>query len=190
MARITEVRNPDAEGAVLWQGMRPRMAEAAVGLSQAVYQETTLSYREAEAARIRIAHINGCVLCNSFRLAEGLPNLLERLNSDETANVGEHRGERPGADFYEAVASWRTSKLFSERERLAIEYAERIAEAPRELPYDDEFWGRIHACYDNGEIVDLTYSITTWIATGRFVHVLGLDGTCPTAPTAAQVELA
>ena len=31
-------------------------------------------------------------------------------------------------------------------------------------------------------IVDLTYSITTWIATGRFVHVLGLDGACIVEP--------
>ena len=80
------------------------------------------------------------------------------------------------------------SLAFSERERLAIEYAERIAELPRELPYNDEFWDRLCAKFDDGEIVDLTYSITTWIATGRFVHALGLDGTCPTGP-AERVQL-
>jgi alkylhydroperoxidase family enzyme len=68
--------------------------------------------------------------------------------------------------------------LFSERERLAIEYAERIALAPSPLPLDDGFWDRLHAHFDEGEIADLTYSITCWIATGRMVHVLGLDGSC------------
>ena len=61
---------------------------------------------------------------------------------------------------------------------MAIEYAERIAEAPRDLPLDDEFWQRLRAAFDEAEIVDLTYSITTWIATGRFTHVLGFDGSC------------
>jgi alkylhydroperoxidase family enzyme len=158
------------------------MAAASRALSQAVYQETRLGFREAEAARMRIAQINGCLICNAFRLADNLPGLLERMGSDETANVGEARGAPPDAAFYEAVADWRGSTLFSERERLAIEYAERIAEAPRELPYDDAFWARMHKAYDEGEIVDLTYSITTWIATGRFVHVLGLDGACEAPP--------
>jgi alkylhydroperoxidase family enzyme len=186
VARISEARNPDAQATVLWQGHRPRMAAATAALSQAVYQETRLSFREAEAARIRIAHINGCILCNAFRLADNLPGLLDRMGSGEAANVGAARGPAPDAAFYEAVAAWRGSALFSERERLAIEYAERIAEAPRELPYDDAFWARMHKAFDEGEIVDLTYSITTWIATGRFVHVLGLDGACE----APSLELA
>lgn len=187
MARIGEVRDPNAQSTVLWQGLRPKMAAATVALSQAVYQETRLSYREAEAARIRIAHINGCLLCKDFRLADDLPALLRRMNSGETANVSESRGEAPTAEFYEAVPEWRGSDLFSERERLAIEYAERIAEEPRDLPYDDGFWSRLHAGFADDEIVDLTYSITTWIATGRFVHVLGLDGACPTQPVLEQV---
>jgi len=190
VARISEIRNPEAQATVLWQGQRPRMAAAAAALSQAVYQETSLSFREAEAARMRIAQINGCILCNAFRLADGLPGLLDRMGSGEAANVGEGRGPPPGPAFYEAVETWRASELFSERERLAIEYAERIAEAPRDLPHDDAFWARMHARFDEGEIVDLTYSITTWIATGRFVHVLGLDGACPTAPPLALAKTA
>ena len=38
------------------------------------------------------------------------------------------------------------------------------------------------------EIADLTYSITCWIATGRLVHVLGLDGACAVHPTAVAAE--
>ena len=188
MIRIQERRREGAQNTVLWQGHRPRMATAAVAMSQSVYQESTLSFREAEAARIRIAHINGCLLCRDFRLADDLTDLLERMNSQESPNVLASRGEAPSAEFYAKVANWRNSAMFSERERLAIEYAERVAEAPRDLPNDDAFWQRLTAHFSDEEVVDLTYSITTWIATGRFVHVLGLDEKCPVLPFAAAAS--
>ena len=185
MSRIIEARNPEARDTVLWQGHRPRMASAALAFSQAVYQESTLSLREAEAARYRIAVIVGCAICQGFRVADGLEALLERLGNDEAANLGA-RGAAPGAEFYAAVADWRTTDLLNPRERLAAEYAERLDQNPKDLPYDDAFWSRLHAAYDDAEIVDLTYSITAWIATSRFVHGLGLDGACPMAPPLAQ----
>lgn len=187
MSRIEELRNPEAKDSVLWQGHRPRMASAALAFSQAVYQETTLSFREAEAARFRIANIAGCMICKGFRVADGLEALLERLNVAEQANLSAQRGEAPGPDFYVAVEAWRTSDLLSARERLAAEYAERLDREPGDLPYDEDFWARIHAHYDDAEIVDLTYSIVNWIAGSRFVHGLGLDGSCPAAPVAAPV---
>lgn len=182
MTRISERRKEGAGNTVLWQGHRPRMAAATVALSQAVYQESTLTFREAEAARIRIAHINGCLMCQNFKLADGLADLLERMQSGEEANVSAARGEAPSPQFYAEILNWRGSDLYDARERLAIEYAERIAEAPRDLPYDDAFWDRLNAQFSEEEVVDLTYSITTWIATGRFVHVLGLDGACVVVP--------
>jgi len=184
VARIRKSENGGERRIALWHGLRPHMADAAVELSQAVYQETTLSFREAEAARMRIAQINGCLLCKKFRLADDLEDLVQRARGEGSPNLAAERGERPSEAFYAAVDGWRDASEFSPRERLAIEYAERIAESPRELPLDDEFWGRMRARFDDAEIVDLTYSITTWIATGRFVHVLGLDGACelPAAP--------
>lgn len=182
MSRITKSPNPEAPNTVLWQGHRPRMATATLAASQAIYAESTLSFREAEAARYRISLINGCLLCQKFRLADDLAALMERINSGEEPNTGAARGEAPTAEFYEAVENWGSSPIFSDRERLSIEYAERISLSPADLPLDDEFWNRLHAHFDEGEIVDLTYSITTWIATGRFVHVLGLDGVCEIGP--------
>jgi alkylhydroperoxidase family enzyme len=165
------------------------MAAAMEQLSAAVYQETTLSYREAEGARIRIAHINGCLMCQGYRIAEHLSVALQKMDSAEAPNTGEKRGEAPTEEFYAAVsADWRASEAFSKRERLAIEYAERIALKPVPLPYDDDFWDRLHAHFDAGEIADLTYSITTWIATGRVVHALGLDGACAIPASAPHAE--
>ena len=186
MSRVAEVRGPDDPNIALWNGLQPRIADAAVALSEAVYQNTGLSFRVAEAARMRIAHINGCILCRNFRLASDLDNLMESAGAHSAANVGSSRGPVPDETFYVAIENWRESDLFSDRERLAIEYAERIAEAPRDLPLDDKFWQRLQAAFDDAEIVDLTYSITTWIATGRFTHVLGFDGSCDVTLSASR----
>jgi alkylhydroperoxidase family enzyme len=179
MTRIPVLQPFGRQDAVIPHVYRPRMAAAMEQLSGAVYQETTLTYREAEADRIRIAHINGCLMCQGYRIAEHLPAALQKMDSAEAPNTGEKRGEAPKEEFYKAVAAnWRASNVFSDRERLAIEYAERISLEPVPLPYDDDFWERLHAHFDDGEIADLTYSITTWIATGRVVHALGLDSGC------------
>ncbi|MDG2005383.1 MAG: carboxymuconolactone decarboxylase family protein [Novosphingobium sp.] len=179
MTRITILQPEGRDDAILPHGYRPRMADAMEQLAQAVYQETTLSFREAEAARIRIAFINGCLMCQGYRIAEMLPDALKNMDSGEAPNV-QDRGEAPGDDFYRAASGegWRDDAMLSTRERLAIEYAEKIALTPVPLPYDDDFWDRLHANYDEGEIADLSYSITCWIATGRMVHILGIDGSC------------
>jgi alkylhydroperoxidase family enzyme len=189
MARIAEVRGPADPIIAIWQGLQPEMANAFVALSETVYQHTKLGFRVAEAARIRIAHIIGCLLCQNFRVAADLSGLMARVGVADDANVSASRGPVPDEAFYAAVENWRESPLFSERERLAVEYAEKIAETPRALPGDDEFWSRLSGAFDDAEIADLTYSITTWIATGRFVHVLGIDGSCA-VPVAVQAPAA
>lgn len=189
MTRIPVLQPPGREDAVIPHVYRPRMAVAMEQLSAAVYQETTLTYREAEGARMLIALVNGCLMCQGYRIAEHLQVALQKMGSAEAPNTGDSRGEVPTEDFYKAVANdWRASELFSDRERLAMEYAERISLEPVPLPYDDAFWDRLHAHFDDGEIADLTYSITTWIATGRIVHALGLDGACAIQPPTVAVE--
>jgi alkylhydroperoxidase family enzyme len=179
MARIPVLQPPGRQDAIIPHVYRPRMAAAMEALSTAVYQETTLTYREAEGARIRIAHINGCLMCQGYRIADQLVEALKNMDMEEAPNTGAARGEPPTEAFYAAAAQGRRdSDMFSERERLAIDYAERIALTPIPLPTDDDFWNRLHHYFDDGEIADLTYSITTWIATGRVVHALGLDGSC------------
>ena len=61
---------------------------------------------------------------------------------------------------------------YSEQERLAIEYAERFVYDHQRI--DDEFWDRMHAAFDDQEILDLTICIGTFIALGRTLVVLGI----------------
>ena len=177
MPRVPDTRGPADPQSAAWNALRPEMADAFINLSRAVYVSSTLSLRVSEAARMRIAEINGCLACQGFRLAADADELAARVGAAPSEEWAD-RGPAPDEAFYSAVNSWREASVFSTRERLALEYAERIAETPQDTPHDDEFWSRLRDAFDEGEIVDLTYSITTWIAVGRFTHTLDFDGSC------------
>ena len=140
----------------MWK-LRPEMGMGAGTLSHAVYEQSILPVRERELARMRIAQINDCAICQQWRKTAGT---AEALTEDDFANVMEYR-TYPG---------------YSERERLAVEYAERFALAHTEI--DDAFFARLHAEYTDAEILDLTVCIGAWLALGRTMNVLGIDDSC------------
>jgi alkylhydroperoxidase family enzyme len=140
----------------VWGEMVPGIGVAAAGLSLAVYQHTTLGLREFEAARLRIAQINGCMFCLDWRT--------------------ERDGVKVEDGFIDAVTQWRTTDAFDDRARLAAEYAERYALDHHGL--DEEFWSRMAEHYSQVEIVELTMSIGAWLAFGRLNRVFGLDAMC------------
>ena len=140
----------------VWGAMVPGIGPAAATFSQAVYEHSTLGLREFEAARLRIALINGCVFCQDWRT--------------------ERDGVTVEASFAEAVAGWRDTGSFDDRTRLAAEYAERFAFDHRNL--DEEFWTRMNAAYSAAEVVELSMCLGSWLAFGRLNHVLGLDVAC------------
>jgi alkylhydroperoxidase family enzyme len=150
---IPEGKDPIA---YVWGEMVPGIGTAAAGLSLAVYAHTTLGLREFEAARLRIAQINGCMFCLDWRT--------------------DREGEKVEEGFADAVTDWRTTDAFDDRTRLAAEYAERYALDHHGL--DDEFWTRMARHYSQQEIVELSMSIGSWLAFGRLNHVLGLDAKC------------
>lgn len=142
--------------AYVWGEMVPGIGPAAAGLSLAVYEHTTLGLREFEAARLRIAQINGCVFCLDWRT--------------------ERDGEKVEESFAGAVEQWRTTDAFDDRTRLAAEFAERYAIDHHGI--DQDFWDRMSAHYSDGEIVELSMCLGSWLAFGRLNHVLGLDTAC------------
>ncbi|MGI8795130.1 MAG: carboxymuconolactone decarboxylase family protein [Acidimicrobiia bacterium] len=79
-------------------------------------------------------------------------------------------------EMYAHVAEYRERDDYSERERLAIEYAERLA--LDHTNFDDDFWRRMRAGYSDEEIVDLSLCIMTFIGLGRMLAVLGVDPAC------------
>jgi alkylhydroperoxidase family enzyme len=137
--------------------LRPEMGIAAGGLSHAIYEQSIVPVRERELARMRIARINDCAICQTWRKTTGA---AEAMTEDDYANV----------------ESWSTYAGYSERERLAIEYAERFA--LRHDTLDDAFYARLREEYTDPEVLDLTVCIGGWLALGRTLHVLGIDDSC------------
>jgi alkylhydroperoxidase family enzyme len=149
---------PEGKDAIgyVWGEMVPGIGVAASKFSLAVYSDTTLGLREFEAARLRVAQINGCLFCLDWRT--------------------DRDGEKVEPEFADAVAGWQDTDAFDERTRLAAEYAERYTLDHHGL--DDEFWGRMTAHYSQTEIVELSMCLGSWLAFGRLNHVLGLDAVC------------
>jgi alkylhydroperoxidase family enzyme len=150
---------------------------AAQALYRACYANGSLTLREFEGARMRMAEINGCQLCRNWR--SGGPEAAAMIAGSELAGreTVADRGPAPDEDYYAAVSRWRDHPGFSERERLAIGYAEYMSLDPKGLAADDDFWGRLHAVYTDAEIVDLSYCVFAWFQ-GRVSHALGVDGAC------------
>ena len=76
-------------------------------------------------------------------------------------------------EVYEHVASYREQGDYSERERLAIEFAERFA--MDHLSLDDAFFERLRAAFTDEEILDLSICVAAFLALGRATKVLRLD---------------
>jgi alkylhydroperoxidase family enzyme len=149
---------PEGKDPILyvWGELVPGIGPAASRFSQAVYEHATLGLREFEAARLRIAQINGCLFCQDWRTVRD--------------------GQQVEESFVEAVSSWRTAPGLDERTRLAAEYAERYALDHHGL--DQGFWTRMRRCYTDREIVELSMCLGSWLAFGRLNRVLGLDEAC------------
>jgi alkylhydroperoxidase family enzyme len=154
----------------LAQRLSPEIVGAGLVFSGVTSEKSILSLREHEGARIRTAELNGCQVCLAFR--SGCD--LARLYGPDAQTVAAN-GPAPDAGFYAAISDWRTSPLFSDRERLAIEYAERLGTDPKGVAVDEDFWSRAKALFSDAEIVDLSFCIACWLGQGRVTHALGLD---------------
>jgi|SRR5450755_1085141 alkylhydroperoxidase family enzyme len=73
---------------------------------------------------------------------------------------GVHDGIDP--EKVRAASRWRECTLFDQRERLVLEYAEVATQSPARVP--DELAARLHAHFDEAEIVELA----AWVALENF----------------------
>ncbi len=72
-----------------------------------------------------------------------------------------------------AVGEYQTSFLFSDRERLALEFAEKMA--VDHASTDDAFFGRLRAEFSDAQIVELGMAIGQYIGFGRLLMVLDVE---------------
>jgi len=71
------------------------------------------------------------------------------------------------------VATWRDSKLFSESERVALEYAERITYTDQKV--DDAFFARLKQHFTEAQIVELTAAVALENFRSKFNPTLGVE---------------
>jgi alkylhydroperoxidase family enzyme len=92
-----------------------------------------------------------------------------------------------GLDKVADVLNWRESKIFSEAERVALEYAERVTYTDQQV--DDALFARVKQHFTEAQIVELTAAIAFENFRSKFNPTLGVEaqGFCvvPTKPKAA-----
>jgi AhpD family alkylhydroperoxidase len=147
---------PTGDELTSWLSLSP-LGAGLTAFADAVYTKSRLSRREFEAARMRVAASNQCVTCLNTRYADGEATGLD-------------------AAFYDHIADWATYPGYSERERLAIEFAERFCERWQE--HDDAFWSRLRRAFSDGEIVDLALQVAELVGAGRILKMLDIAQTC------------
>jgi alkylhydroperoxidase family enzyme len=152
MARI-DLPAGDEPEATRALALRPSFQAAVDQLERAVWR-SSLHRRLHELVRMRVATINQCTVCMSWRNPTWCDD--ERL----LAGVEQHRD----VDGY------------TDAERVALEYAERFCTDSTSI--DDALLHRLKQHFDSGEIVDLTLVVGKYLALGRFMQVLGLDQAC------------
>ena len=156
MARLQIPSGEGGDAVQIWS-LRPEMAPAVGKLVDAAYNKSILPVGVREAARIRIAQLNDCTVCLTFR-------------ADSV------RAQGLGEELYRAVGTkGGAGRELSEQERLAVEYAELFALDHERI--DDAFMGRMKATFTDAEILDLTICVAAFLGFGRALHVLGITDT-------------
>jgi AhpD family alkylhydroperoxidase len=136
--------------------LRPELANA-VGVYDAAVWCSALDWRLHELVRMRIAQINECTVCLSWRT----PQAEAAGVTDELLTSVHLAGDVDG---------------YTDAERVALEYAARFCRDSARI--DDALVARLREHFDDGEIVELRLVIAKYMAFGRFMQVLGLDQTC------------
>lgn len=141
---------------MIWS-LRPQLGGMVERMIHGAYQQSVLPPDERELARMRIAQINDCVACSDFRA----PSVLEA-------------GVAP--ELYDHVAEWATYAGYTDRQRLAIRYAELFATDHAGIT--DEVMSDLRASFSDPEILDLTLCVAVFLGLGRALTVLGVDQSC------------
>ena len=102
---------------------------------------------------VRVSQLNGCRFCVDLNSA----TLLKR---------------GVAIDKVEALADWRVSNLFDQRERVALEYAEAVTLRSGEI--EQELMERVKQHFDDDAVIELTALIAFQNMSSKFNSALGI----------------
>lgn len=116
-----------------------------------------LPARLKELVRLRIATLNGCVLCKTVRMAPDV------VSEEEAARGVDQAGEADG---------------FTAKERAAIRFAERMALEHHDI--DDDAVAEMRSHFTDAEFLELSMMTGQYIGFGRVLAMLQLEvASCP-----------
>ena len=132
----------------------PPLAESWFNHSNTVRWKTSLDGRLREIVIIRMGHLTNA----QYVLRQHVPALAlaEGLSLSEC----------------DALADWRPSTLFSERERAVLAYADTMT---RDIAVPDAVFNEVKRHFNTREIVELTVLIGTYNMNARVLQALELD---------------
>jgi len=132
----------------------PPLAESWFNHSNTVRWKTTLAGRLREIVIIRMGHLTG----SQYVLRQHVPSLAlaDGLTVEEC----------------DALADWRGSRFFSERERSALTYTDVMT---RDIVVPDAVFAEVKRHFNERQIVELTVLIGTYNMNARVLQALQLD---------------
>ena len=132
----------------------PALAESWFNHSNAVRWKTSLDGRLREIVIIRVGHLTKA----QYVLRQHVPALA--------------RADGVSVEECAALADWRASKHFSERERAALAYADAMT---RDIAVGDDIFAGVARHFDTRAIVELTVLIGSYNMNARVLEALKLD---------------
>ncbi len=107
--------------------------------SEEYMKGSTLDSKLLELVKIRVSQMNGCAFCLNMHTkdARGLGESEERIY---------------------LLNAWRDTKLYSDKEKAALEFAEALTNISSN-PVSDDYFENMKALFTEKEIVDLVFAI-------------------------------
>ena len=157
---------PIEQGITRMLAHTPAMAKGALGFGAAVTLNRTLPERLIELVRLRVAFHNQCRSCMAIRYAIAADSV------DETLVCSLERPEQ--------------AENLSERERVALEFADRFA--TDHLSITDQRFAALRAHFDEAETMELLLHLALYVGMGRLAATLDMTEELPTGYNAAFGE--
>jgi alkylhydroperoxidase family enzyme len=162
----------------------PYLLAARDAFGRALYDfqcDTKISFREREAMRMWVAYYLACNVCAGWRPVTqhiaGRPPTAE-----EAATIDE--------EFYVRIPDYRTFGGYSEREKLAIEFIERLATDIDGARDDEQFWARLKKNFSDAEIGDLGIFAGCWVSSAHLLKMFGFgNGACELPQPSAEATV-
>ena len=153
LERLTGVRHSGAVEPLELYARTPSLLRGYAALERASAKRGSLGRRYQALAELRAATMTGCEFC---------------------IDMGSQISRQWGLSDAEilALAEYRISPLFSEVDRLVLDYAGAMSRTPVEV--SDELFNTLHATFNAVELVELTHHVALENMRGRFNHAFAI----------------